>query len=258
MNGDRFGLGVSSAFVKDRLRALDSRYFGGRGRRWWSRNAVLGGGWGDFLDQATDVEDGAIVLDIGAGEATLRDRFPRARYIAVDRGIGHTGWDYSALDAVGDALAIPLGPGTCDLVVSKQVLEHMREPLHALDEIRRVLKPGGRVLLSTNQQWPQHQQPHDFFRFTSFGLRYIFEQAGLQVERIEPMGGAFSVALFGLSQTLAPHIWSRGARGHRIAAVVLRPVGWLMRLLMPLVSALDRLDRTKDNTLGYYVSARRA
>jgi len=242
--------------VKQWLRDMDRRRFNGRARAWWNRNAVLGGGWGEFLDEVENVADGALVIDVGAGEAELRARVPRARYVAIDRGIGHAGWDYSALDAVADATALPLASGAADLVVSKQVLEHLPEPVDALREMRRVLRPGGTVLLSTNQQWPQHQQPHDYYRFTSFGLRYCFEQAGLDVVQMRAMGGAFTVALFQVSQTLAPHLWSRTARGRGIATVLLSPFALLMRTAMPLVTLLDRLDRTKDNTLGWYVLAR--
>ena len=243
--------------LKDAVRALDRRLLGGRARRWWLRNAVLGGGWGEFLDAVAAVPAGALVLDLGAGEAALRARVPRARYLALDRGIGHAGWDYSALDIVGDAAAIPLKDQTVDLVVCKQVLEHVRDPVALLREVRRVLKPGARILLSTNQSWPQHQQPHDFFRFTSFGLRHCFEQASLTVERIDPMGGAFSVLLFQFSQVLAPHLWARSARGERIARAITLPVRVLLRVAMPVVSMLDRRDRTKDNTLGWYVLGRR-
>src|ERR1041384_8321048 len=214
--------------MNDRVRSLDEQYLHGRGRRWFLRNAVLGGAWGEFLDELAAVPDGSVVVDLGAGEATLRAKLPRARYLAVDRGIGHGGWDYSALDVVADAHAVPLADACADLVVCKQVLEHLTDPSRCVREIRRVLRPGGRVLLSTNQQWPQHQQPYDFFRFTSFGLRHLFEQAGLRVERLEPMGGVFSVALYQFSQPLAPHLWARGDRGRAIAAAILKPFGYLM------------------------------
>ena len=243
--------------MKRTARALDERYLGGRARRWWNRNAVLGGGWGDFLGAIDTVEPGSVVLDIGAGEATLRARVKDARYIAIDRGIGHAGWDYSGLDAVGDAGCIPLADATCDLVVSKQVLEHLPDPARAVREIARVCRPGGLVVLSTNQQWPQHQKPHDFFRFTSYGLRHVFEQAGLGVEAIEPMGGAFSVLLFQVGQVFAPEIWGRSARARGVLTIVFKPIGWLMKLFLPLASALDRLDKQKDNTLGWYVRARK-
>jgi SAM-dependent methyltransferase len=242
---------------RERIRTYDEQRLDGRLRDWMLRNTVLGGGWGTFVDELVATKPGALVLDLGAGEAELRARLPHARYVAIDRGIGHAGWDYSKLDVVADASAVPLADASCDVVVCKQVLEHLPQPLRAVCDMRRVLKPGGKLLLSTNQQWPQHQQPHDYFRFTSFGLRYVFERAGLRIERIEPMGGAFSVLLFQFSQILAPHIWARTAFAQRIAAFLLRPFGWLLKACMPLVTALDKLDRTKDNTLGWYVIATR-
>lgn len=243
--------------MKARIRALDDRLLHGRFRRWWLKNAVLGGGWGEFMASIEAAPPGARVLDLGAGEAELRARLPHVNYIAVDRGVGHGGWDYSRLDAVADAQAIPLASDTFDVVICKQVLEHVPDPILLLREAARVLRPGGVILLSTNQQWPQHQQPYDFFRFTSFGLDHCFEQAGLTVEKMESMGGAFSVALFGFSQTLAPHLWAKSAGGQRVAGLLTKPFAWLMRLLMPLVSMLDRRDKTRDNTLGWYVRARK-
>ena len=243
--------------AKERLRKtvvrLDEEHAGGRLRRWWLRNAVLGGVWGDFVDEVRRIEPGATVLDLGAGEAGLRGELAHARYLAVDRGIGHAGWDYSSLDAVADASAVPLRAGSVDVVISKQVLEHMRDPVGMLREVARVLRPGGRVLLSTNQAWPQHQVPYDFFRFTSYGLRHCFTEAGLVVDRLEAMGGAFTVALFQFTQTLSPHLWARSQRAQRLIAALLTPFRLALRVLTPLASVLDRRDLTKDNTLGWYV-----
>lgn len=240
------------------IRWLDDAFFRGRLRAWWNRWMVLGGGWGEFLGVLDTLPAGATVVDLGAGEATLRARIPKGvRYLALDRGIGHAGWDYSRLDVVCDALGVPLRDASVDLVLSKQVLEHLQEPIAALKEMRRILKPGGRLLLSTNQQWPQHQQPHDYFRYTSFGLRYCCEQAGLSVERLEPMGGVFTTALFHASQTLAPHLWVRTPNARKVFELVMAPVRILLRVLTPLAALLDRRDRSKDNTLGYYLTARR-
>lgn len=244
--------------LRGKARALDERYLGGRARDWWLRHGVLGGRWGEFLDELDAIPADAVVLDHGAGEATLRGRLPGRRYFALDMGVGHGGWDYSALDVVGDVMRLPLRDRSVDVVVSKQVLEHVPEPVATLREIARVLRPGGRVLLSTNQAWPQHQQPHDFFRFTLYGLRHCFSSAGLDVDRMEPMGGAFTAAMFHASQTLAPHLYARSAAARRVVGMLLKPFGWLLKALTPVVSWLDRLDRTKDNTLGWYVVASRA
>jgi SAM-dependent methyltransferase len=215
----------------------------------------LGGGWGEFADRIRAVPPGSTVLDLGAGEAELRHELQHTRYIALDRGIGHAGWDYSRLDVVADASAIPLRERSVDAIVCKQVLEHVPEPIALLREASRVLTRGGFVLLSTNQAWPQHQKPYDFFRFTSFGLRYCFEQAGFVIRDMQPMGGAFTCALFHFSQTMSPHLWTRSDRGARIVSVITKPVSWALRVLTIVASLLDRLDKTPDNTLGWYVLA---
>ena len=241
------------------IRWIDDTFFDGRLRRWWNRWMILGGGWGEFLGVLDTLPAGSIVVDLGAGEATLRARTPKGvRYLALDRGIGHAGWDYSKLDSVCDALGVPLKDASIDLVISKQVLEHLPEPIAALKEIARILKPGGRVILSTNQQWPQHQQPHDYFRYTSFGLRYCCEQADLTVERLDPMGGVFTTALFHATQTLAPHLWVKSPRARQIFTLALAPIRILLRIATPLAALLDRRDTTHDNTLGYYLTARRS
>lgn len=243
--------------MKATIRKLDAVLFRGSIRRWWNKWMVLGGGWGEFLGTLDTMASGSLVVDLGAGEAELRARAPKGvRYLALDRGIGHAGWDYSSLDVVCDAIGVPLRDGCADMVISKQVLEHLQEPIPALAEMRRILKPGGRLLLSTNQQWPQHQQPHDYFRYTSFGLRYCCKQAGLEVERLVPMGGVFTTALFHATQPLAPHLWSKNAQTQRALKVLFVPVRVLIRLATPLAALLDRKDASKDNTLGYYLTAK--
>ncbi|MHB8510946.1 MAG: class I SAM-dependent methyltransferase [Actinomycetota bacterium] len=237
-------------------RKIDDILWGGALRHWYQRNFILGGNWGAFLDRLGKVPAGSMVLDLGAGEAGLRVRFPKATYIAIDRGLAHS-WDYSKLDVVSDAAEIPFREKTFDFIICKQVLEHVPDPIKLLKEAQRVLKPGGVIVLSTNQAWPQHQQPYDFFRFTSYGLRHCFESADLDIESMEAMGGAFTAAIFHFSQIFAPHLWARTKSGWELSERLTKPVAWMMRLLAPLANALDRRDKTKDNTLGWYVLARR-
>jgi SAM-dependent methyltransferase len=75
---------------------------------------------------------------------------------------------------VGDAHHLPFAPGSFDLIISTEMLEHTAEPQRIVDEIRRVLRPGGRLLLTTRFIFPLHDVPGDYFRFTNYGLAHLF------------------------------------------------------------------------------------
>ena len=66
-------------------------------------------------------------------------------------------------------------------MICSQVLEHIFTPADFLAEIHRVLRPGGSLLLTTPFVWDEHEQPHDFARYSSFGLHAVLEQAGFSV-----------------------------------------------------------------------------
>lgn len=190
---------------------------------------------------------GAAVLDAGAGEGQYRRQFEGRRYVGVDLAVGDTGWDYSRLDAVADLNALPFSNASFDAALNVVTLEHVREPARVLAEIARVLRPGGRFLLVVPQDWEVHQEPHDYFRYTRHGVRYLLEQAGFSDIVIEAGGGYFRLMgrrmLNGLQ--FFRGIWLVPA------LLLLAPAG----VLLPL---LDPLDRKRDFTLGYICTARRA
>lgn len=68
-----------------------------------------------------------------------------------------------------------------DAVLSTQVLEHVADPALYLAECRRILRPGGRLLLTTHGMFEEHGCPHDFHRWTGRGLARQAEAAGLEV-----------------------------------------------------------------------------
>ena len=100
-------------------------------------------------------------------------------------------WNYSGLDVVGDLGQLPFCAGTFDLALCLEVLEHLPEPQQALTELARVLRSGGRLNFSVPMSWHQHQKPHDYYRYTSFGLRYLLDRAGFDVCELRPTGGYF-------------------------------------------------------------------
>lgn len=191
--------------------------------------------------------DGARLLDAGAGEGQYAPYFPRQRYTGVDLGIGDAAWNYAHLDALADLTALPFAAATFDAALNVVTLEHLREPGAALAELGRVLRPGGVLLLVAPHEWEVHQRPHDYFRYTEHGLRYLLERAGFEIETLEPAGGLFRLLSRRLLNAVqvAPGPWK----------LLLAPLFGPLALLVP---ALDFLDRRRDFTLGYTCIARRS
>ncbi len=193
---------------------------------------------------AASLPSRARVLDAGCGEAAYRVRFDGCVYVGVDHALGDPSWDYSGIDARVNLAALPFKDASFEASLNIVALEHTPDPARVLCEIARVLKPGGRLLLVVPQQWEVHQAPHDYFRFTRFGLERLLGQAGLAVPGIEPLGGFFTLA---------------ARRCLNAATFFMRGPGWA---LFPFVAAaatafalvlpfFDRLDREKNFTLGY-------
>jgi SAM-dependent methyltransferase len=78
--------------------------------------------------------------------------------------------------------AIEALDGTFDIVVSGQVIEHVRKPWLWVPELARVCKPGGLVLTVNPVSWPYHEAPIDCWRIYPEGMRALCEDAGLLVE----------------------------------------------------------------------------
>lgn len=125
---------------------------------------------------ASHASDG-LTLDIGAQNGPYAAAFPRRIALDLRHGRG--------VQVLGDAQALGLADSVFDVVLCTEVLEHLREPQKAVDEMFRVLKPGGTLLLTTRFLFPIHDAPHDYFRFTKYGLRHLlrrFEIRELQEE----------------------------------------------------------------------------
>lgn len=187
---------------------------------------------------------GSRVLDAGAGEGRYREWFRHCRYVGVDLGIGDAGWNYAGLDVLGDLTRLPFPDDAFDAMVNIVVLEHTRQPGVVLMELARTMRPGGRLLLIAPQDWEVHQQPHDYFRFTRFGLEWLLAQAGMSTLRLEPVGGYFTLLARRLFNGL--NFFQGGLRW--LAFPFVAAVAGFCGLLLP---ALDGLDRDKRFTLAY-------
>ncbi|HSH01235.1 MAG TPA: class I SAM-dependent methyltransferase [Anaerolineae bacterium] len=195
----------------------------------------------------------ARVLDAGSGEGRYIHYFDHTQYTGVDLAVGDNTWDYTGLDALADLRTLPFPDNTFDAAVCIQTLEHVDEPMKVTQEIGRVLKPGGRYYLSAPMCWHQHQKPHDFFRYTSFGFRHLIENSQMKVVELRPWGGYFWFLSFNLQLMHA-----------RIFPKTKTKLGWWLQLpfqiivqaiffvILPVIFYyLDRIDKDKDHTLGW-------
>ncbi|MFA5736846.1 MAG: methyltransferase domain-containing protein [Candidatus Paceibacterota bacterium] len=124
-----------------------------------------------------------IILDIGAGMGPYQKLINYDKYIPLD--IENRSNDPNLI--IGDLnKKIPLQNNYADGVICTEVLEHIKNPQNALNEIYRVLKKDGFLILTTPMTWPLHEEPHDYYRYTKYGLKYLLENAGFVNIKIEP------------------------------------------------------------------------
>jgi SAM-dependent methyltransferase len=193
---------------------------------------------------------GARVLDAGSGEGQYAHHFTQQRYCGVDLAVGDAAWDYSRVDALADLTALPFRGGAFDAAIHIVTIEHLKEPGCALAEIGRTLAPGALLLLAAPHEWEVHQAPHDYFRYTRYGLAYLLEKSGFEVVELRPAGGYFRLLARRLLNGL--QFFSGGSRRLWFlpAAILLVPPA----LVLPF---FDFLDRDRNFTLGYICRARK-
>lgn len=147
---------------------------------------------GKFADRfraiMADLPDDAVALDIGGG----RRQYPDPRYLNLEYA------RLSEPDLLGDGTALPFRDETIDFVYTSGVLEHVRDPLRMGAEIRRVLKPGGRVFAGAAFFQPVHNEGQHFFNMTPQGIELVF--AGF-----EKVSTRWSNDFGGMIETLVRH-----------------------------------------------------
>ena len=129
-------------------------------------------------------------LDIGCGSRPYEKWFPPSSYIGVDIEDSGRPVSMKAPDFFYDGKRLPFEDGSFNGVLCTQVLEHVRNSEVLLSEIFRVLKPGCVFILSAPFLWEEHEEPYDFFRFTSFGFRELLMRSGFETVSVQKTSGS--------------------------------------------------------------------
>lgn len=173
----------------------------------------------DFLRRAfQSIGPQKFLLDLGCGKKPFQNLYGAFAQRAVGIDVPHTLHGLQQIDVQAAGTALPFQAESFDVVLCTEVMEHIAEPKLLVQEIHRVLKQGGHLILTTPFLVPEHEAPYDFFRYTRYGLRHLLQQASFQVTSIEPFAEMFGVLLSFLVQ-MQLKFWTFAATATRIAAL---------------------------------------
>lgn len=210
---------------------------------WWDAGWIEKRSIRAGLDQAAPQIRG-VVLDAGCGDGRHR-AFLEAHggtYVGVDAAPG------SAAAVRADVTRLPFRDESFDTVVSVQVLDDLKEPERFFASARRVLRPGGHLVLTAPFFWRVHDLPHDYFRFTGPGLAMLATGNGFEVASLEPRGGFWATG----GQSTSLYFWGLLGRGP------LKPLATaLCVLIQSLALLLEAVHSDTRQTLGYTLVARK-
>jgi SAM-dependent methyltransferase len=189
------------------------------------------------------------LIDIGCGTKPYAEFLKP--YVTEHIGVDHEATSHSKdnVDLFGTAYAIPVPDVSFNSALCTAALEHLEEPEQALRECYRVLKSGGVAIYSVPFIWHLHEEPRDFFRFSKYGLDYLFKKVGFEIIEIKALSGFWIT--FGQALVYNMYRFNRGPlRWFKIIDVV-------GLMLQGMAYLLDHFDRTEQWTWAYLVVARK-
>ena len=146
---------------------------------------------------ADNIPAGSLVLDAGAGDAPYKPLLAHTRYESADFEMVDK--PYAKTTYVCDLRDIPVEDARFDYIFFNQTMEHLPQPHLALKELFRVLKPGGKLIYTAPFLYEEHEQPYDFYRYSQFGIRFLFDEAGFEFERLDWLEGYYSAVAYQLN-----------------------------------------------------------
>lgn len=185
-----------------------------------------------------------VVVDLGCGDQPYRHYCRCQQYLGVDRSKG---------EIRGDFFRLKLGSRRADTVICTQVLEHVPDPRRLFKLAYGLLRPRGYLVLTAPFVWPLHDEPHDYWRFSGYGLTQLARETGFKPVRVVPLGGFIALIWQLIAIVLERPVYSKGTF-NRIYGFFLRA---LFRAVQPLIYRLDQKKKLKGATLVYLLVAQK-
>lgn len=184
------------------------------------------------------------VLDYGAGNSPYRHIISCDRYITADISQNFAG-DIDHIIAPDGSL--PLNAASINLVLLLDVLEHIVDPGIVIDEIRRLLAPQGRLIISVPFIYREHETPNDFLRYTAFGMCELIKRHGGKVVRISKAGNIY--------YTLLSLFLERGISNGEQSSLSLfgRTINRFLSLLVPLLIPILQKTPRRDDGIYHHL-----
>lgn len=188
------------------------------------------------------------VLEIGVAANDYDEAFPHRTTLDIDPA--------RKPDVVADVVEMPFEDKCFDAVICSEVFEHLPDPVSAVRELQRVLKPGGRLILTTRFAFPIHDAPGDFLRYTPYMLRRLFNE--WEMDTLEYEADPFSTIAI-LLQRL---IFQTDLHGGAVSKGVVYVLALTVKAMRPLIrKQYGDIGKTQvvDNMLfsGIYMACRR-
>lgn len=180
------------------------------------------------------------MLDVGCGNKPFEKMF--SPHVTEHLGCDVVQSSNCCVDVISLATELPFRSGSFDTVLATQVIEHVADHQTLMREAFRVLAPGGVLVLSGPMYWPLHEEPHDYFRFTEHGLRYLLQQTGFETLKITNNGGKWALC----GQVIIHTIINTRLQHGLVIKAINRVFGYL-----------EDHHPTRDNTLNYVAVAKK-
>lgn len=191
-------------------------------------------------------EMSGVLLDIGGGPGKrYKDMFTNvSKYMVLDIE------EIYKPDIVGSVEEIPMDNESIDSILCTQVLEHVPHPTKALSEIFRILKPGGKALITVPQLNELHEEPRDFFRYTCFGLETLCKEQGFRVLKMDQRGQYASCMA---QMRIRRYIDLLQPYQNKFSMIILCPLTLIYTKIALLIDTIDTTTSSKKHAIGWAV-----